>query len=246
MDNIITYIALACLTTYLIKAWFESTIVVHVLNVFRSKNNKLYTFDDFSNWLLQKPFVMHSLLTCPICLSFHVSYLVSILYYFYFGGLTKNEFFFSICISAFVSSVINTISEKQEVVKEIPVAKKPRTSKKSTAKITPTEQAPAKIKKEGIQDMGGYLIEFSGDGKAKVLGTTNFYKDYASKIFSKTDICDFPGCDGWRNAYLAELALLEKSFEEKGTNCPECNKSSLKRKYYDIIKSQEELLLKNG
>lgn len=126
------------------------------------------------------------------------------------------------------------MEKRPEVVEPTPKkkTKKPRVDKKEVEKK--------------VQDFGGYLIEVGEDGKRTVIGMTQVYTDYISRVFDETQSCNFPHCREWREKYRMELEAIEANHTKEGKECPECIKSGLKRKFYDIIKDELESLRKNA
>lgn len=252
MEHNTILLAAPFFVAYFIKAWFESTLACTVFNIFRSKKNKMYSFSDFENWILGKSLTLHSLLTCPICVALHLSYTTVIALSavnYWLKGATPDVVLAIVTVSAsaFFGAFINSpAGSVREIAK--PVEKKQRKKKVKEATVVEEVKTPAAEKPSTpilekpteIKDLGGYLVEIHSSGKTKLLGQTYIMEKYASKVFDATLPCDFAGCEEYRNRFQNELAIMEASYAEKGAKCPECNKSGLKRKFYDIIKAEVE------
>ncbi len=215
MNDIITLSITSFATTYLLFAWFNSTIKVHITNLLFRPAEKLYTVDDFDAYILEKfNSFFYALFNCSICLVFYFSFLVNVM------SDPTTAFFPTVFATAFLShtlySLLNKFKSEETTVSDVPEA--------NTGRV-------------GIHDVGGYILDFNGSNKGKVLGVTNVMKDYAANVFESNGICNFPGCERIKADYEKELKELQAKFEAKGVKCPDCNKASLKNKYYDIIKA---------
>jgi hypothetical protein len=238
MENILSIVGVTCFTAYLLKAYFESSIVMHIVSKISGKN--IYTFEEYENYVISRfPSFISSLLLCRICLAFHASYIVTILFLLCGTKFSFSEILTAVGISSFVSSFefkflqkFNNEENKLEVEpsEETNIANK---NKKETEN---------KDKNSQVKDVGGLLIDYT-DKKPVFIGYTELYTSHAEKIFDESKKCDFPKCENYKAAYNKELEKLKESFSQKGETCPKCNISSLKRKYYDIIKAEYK---KNG
>lgn len=262
---VISLLFVVSFSVYMIRAWFNSTLSAQILNVFIAKENKLYTKEDADNYLLQKPFFIYSLLTCPICMAFHLSLWATLFVFtgrniFNLGSMDVFEALAVLFISATASSYFgDTRENKEEPIvenKKLPVAEKKEESPKedkteiNTPKKTPGLKfvpTPEPIREEKtVQDFGGFLLETDAEGKRSVIGTTKIYSDYVNRVFDESLDCNFPKCSEWRNKYNAELEALEEKYAKDDKACPECIKSGVKRRFYDTIKAELESLRKNG
>lgn len=262
---VISLLFVASFSVYMIRAWFNSTLSAQILNVFVPKENKLYTKEDADNYLLQKPFFIYSLLTCPICMAFHLSLWATLFVFigrniFNSGSMDVFEALAVLFISATISSYFGDTKENREETlvekKEEPLAEKKEespkvdkpevneTQKKSGLKFVPTPESTREEKT--VQDFGGFLLETDAEGKRSVIGTTKIYSDYVTRVFDESLDCNFPKCYEWRNKYNAELAALEEKYAKDDKACPECIKSGVKRRFYDTIKAELESLRTNG
>jgi hypothetical protein len=226
MEIILSIIGITCLTSYLLKAYFESSLIPHIASKLSGK--KIYTFEDYENYVIfNLPSFISSLLLCRICLAFHASYLTVLLFYICGSKFSFTEILTAIGVSAYFSSFEFKIYKKMDT-QEVEVKKDPEEE---------TKEDPKEEKKSKLKDVGGILIDYSGE-KPVFVGYTDLYKSHAEKIFLEDKICDFPKCKKYKADYRKDLKKLEESFTEQGKTCPKCNISSLKRKYYDIIKAE--------
>jgi hypothetical protein len=228
METILSIVGITCLSAYLLKAYFESTLIVHLVS--KITKVKMYTFEDYENYVIFRfPNMLSSLLLCRICLAFHISYLVTALYIACGAKMQLIELITAIGVSSLIGAsgakVINTkVEEKTEKTNKIKEGIKTLTASQDNSKP---------------RDVGGLLIDYSGE-KPKFMGYTDFYKQNAEAVFDETKPCESDKCKDYRKRYKKELADMKASFEGKGEKCPECNISSLKRKFYDIMKSEYE------
>jgi len=240
------------LVMYFIKAWFESTLACQLTNVFLPKSKKLYTFSDFETWLINKPYFIHSLLTCPICLAWHISWSIVTgiaLVTFLTTGIILD---FILCAIAFaVSSWLaasfgtlgNPVVVNRVVQQDKPKTRKPRKEKAKDTDTPPPAQTDTEEPKQSIleiKDIGGHLVEIDSAGKSKLIGKTKLLEEHVENVFSETTECNFPGCAEHRAEYFKQLKIMEDSYASKGVKCPECNKAGLKRRFYDKIKAEFE------
>jgi hypothetical protein len=227
MENILSIVGITCLSSYLLKAYFESTLVVYLASTLTKR--KMYTFEDYENYVIfNLPKFLGSLLLCRVCLSFHMSYLVAGLFIACGANLSLSEFLTALGVSALLGASDKKIVNK-DVDKKIEKASKVADRLKTVKKEEEDNSTP--------KDVGGMLIDYSGE-KPKFLGYTEFYKDHVEIVFDEERKCDSEKCESYRKRYQKELADMKAGFSEKGEKCPQCNISSLKRKFYDIIKSE--------
>ena len=221
MNDIILLLVSSLGTAYLLDVWFNSTLKVHLFNCIFKPEEKLYTLDDLDEFMLNKfNGFFYNLLSCPTCIAFYISLMVSLTTRMCNGSY--DLFVPSVIACAFLALVFYSLYNKyryNDNPKEIP---KPQESNKKT----------------GIHDIGGYILDFDNSNTGKVIGKTTVYQQYAVKVFEPEAVCDFPECEDLKNKYAAELKALQEKFDAKGVKCPECNKASLRNKYYDIIKSR--------
>ncbi len=221
MNDIILLLVTSLGAAYLLDVWFNSTIKVHLFNRIFKPEEKLYTLDDLDEFMLNKfNGFFYNLLSCPTCIAFYISLMVSLTTWMCNGSY--DLLIPSVLAAAFLALVFYSLYNKYKYndnPKEIP---KPKVTNKKT----------------GIHDIGGYILDFDNSNTGKVIGTTNVFKQYASKVFEENTPCDFPECEDIKTNYQAELKALQDKFDAKGVKCPECNKASLRNKYYDIIKDR--------
>lgn len=247
MENyIINLLVVSSFSSYLINAWFNSTLSAQVFNLFIKKENKLYTKDEVDNYLLTKPFFLHSLLTCPICMAFHLSLWATLAvwlgrYNLNPGDLDIFESVSILFISASIAASFGSKNEKK-ITKSSNTPKQEQPTQMPKLKFEPTKKKSSKEK--SVEDYGGYLLETLEDGTKKVVGMTKVYTDYAQTVFDENGKCNFPKCKQWKEEFNAEIKALEEQHSKNGKACPECIKSGVKRKFYDIIKKEIELLQK--
>ena len=78
--SIIQFYFLGCLITCsLMTTWFNTLIGVHFFELFGliKKSDEVFTWEDFQLWLEEKSSFFGELLSCPLCLGFWVSIIIS-------------------------------------------------------------------------------------------------------------------------------------------------------------------------
>lgn len=245
MENyIINLLIVVSFSIYMIKAWFDSTLAAQILNIFLKNGNKLYTKSDVDNYLLDKPFFIYSLLTCPTCMSFHLALWSTIFVYggrYMYEGKAQDPFqaIAIIFISASIASNFGKSNEDESDTKQEVIEIKEQ-KEKVVNKLTEKNEKPVAKEESKVEDLGGYLIEVDSTGNKKVVGMTDVYVNFISSVFNLDKKCNFPRCEYWRDKFKTEIETLEQQHKEKGKHCPECIKSSVRRKFYDIIKEEIE------
>ena len=77
IELIIFYILGLLIVSSFLLIWFETTIVVHISQLFGISKDDIFTFDDWSNDMLARHPFFGELFSCPLCLGFWVALIVS-------------------------------------------------------------------------------------------------------------------------------------------------------------------------
>ena len=79
MDTIFLYILGALINSWFICTWFFTSLPLHLFKPFIPKELEIYSWEDWSNWLMYKNTFIAELLGCPLCLGFWSSLCVGTL-----------------------------------------------------------------------------------------------------------------------------------------------------------------------
>lgn len=239
MENyFISLLFVTSFSAYVIRAWFNSTLSAQIFNIFIKKENRLYTKDDVDSYLINKPFFVYSLLTCPICMAFHLSLWATIFTTIVnsnYNSINLLNTLSTLFISSIISSYFGELKENKNYIE----------NENTNVKHKSLEYKEQTSKDHKLEDFGGYLVEKDKNGNSRVVGTTPIYDQFIKNVFDETRDCNFPRCTYWREQFKAEIDILEKKHKENGKHCPECIKSGVKRKFYDIIKNEIESVKNN-
>ena len=78
-DIIIFYFLGALITSSLIVTWFGTTLAVHMSKTIRilDKDSDIFTWEEWSDYMLERHPFFGDLLSCPLCLGFWFSVIVA-------------------------------------------------------------------------------------------------------------------------------------------------------------------------
>ncbi len=77
MDNLFLYILGALINSWFICTWFFTSLPLHLFKPFIKKEDEIYSWEDWNNWLMLKNDFIAELLGCPLCLGFWSSVIIS-------------------------------------------------------------------------------------------------------------------------------------------------------------------------
>lgn len=218
-DTLLNLLLAGIAVSYLLEATLDSNILAHIFDRWSSRD--LYTREDFRNWTLEKwPGWLFDLVHCPVCLSFHFSW---ILLLFVSGSFSNfGQYLLAVLAVATIGGKFYGKATPKEV---------PHLTEKPEAKTTAED--PEVVRMFGKE----YKVKHVNGVKRQELVSKDEDEVSLLKFFSDENPFNDSYSIGLRQAYDEERAALEEKAAKDSTICSPCQLNGLQNKYYQKLRT---------
>lgn len=232
---------------YLVEVILNGDILAHAVSVFY-KEKPLHTREELMYLMMTKsPRWLFNLLHCPLCLSFHIAWVLALLDFSIFTqeiGLINFPVW--VLLSAGITTWLHGKMFHQRT-KEKGASEKVASEPSVTSESEPlsfVNEKWANAPKEGRREfLGKKYVLSQPDEKGRsawVMVSDKAEIDWADammEFFESPDFCkDDPECWSLRAAYTEELAVIKIQAEKDSKVCSPCQINGLKDRYFRLLK----------